>query len=130
MEPKWLTIEMVSPIHAQTIRLFDGPPGVRDPGLLESALEHRRNLYHYADAPSLFDLAAAYCAGIIKNHPFVDGNKRIGILIANAFLALNGYRFEPDEANVVWVIMALADGTADEAMLASWFSDNCKPKRD
>ena len=130
MEPKWLTIEMVSPIHAQTIRLFDGSPGVRDRGRLDSALERRRNLYHCADAPSLFDLAAAYCAGIIKNHPFVDRNKRTGILIAKAFIALNGYRSEPDEVDVVWVIMALAYGTADEAMLASWFSDNCRPKRD
>ena len=127
MEPKWLTIEIVSSIHAQTIRLFGGSAGVRDLGLLESALERPRNLYHYGDAPSLFHLAAAYCAGIIKNHPFVDGNKRTGVLCANAFLKLNGYRFEPEEVDIGNVIMALADGTADEAILAAWFSDYSKP---
>jgi death-on-curing protein len=129
MEPQWLTIEMVFSIHAQTIRIFGGSAGVRDTGLLKSALERARNLLHYGESPSLFDLAAIYCTGIVKNHPFVDGNKRTGILCANAFLELNGYRFEPEEVDVVSVIMALADGTADEAILSKWLSDYSRPKK-
>jgi len=129
MELRWLTLQMVRSIHAQAIGIFGGSAGVRDAGLLDSALERPRNLFHYAESPSLFELAAAYCVGIVKNHPFLDGNKRTGILIANAFLELNGYRFEPDEVDVVSVIMALADGTADEGTLAPWFSDYSKPKK-
>jgi death-on-curing protein len=129
MEPRWLTPEMVYAIHAQAIRIFGGAAGVRDPGVLESALERPHNLYHYGDAPTLFDLAAAYCAGIVKGHPFVDGNKRTGVLIANVFLEQNGYRFEPDEVDVVRVIMALAEGSADEAMLGAWFRDYSRPKK-
>ena len=79
----------------------------------------------------MFDLAAAYCAGIVRNHPFVDGNKRAGLLAAAAFLDRNGYRLVPDEAETVVVIIGLAAGEIDETQLARWFADNAtrKPRK-
>ena len=120
---------MVCAIHAQAVGVFGGATGVRDEGLLESALERPRHLFQYKEVASLFDLAAALCVGIVRNHPFVDGNKRAGILAANAFLALNGYRFEPEEADIVTVMWALADGRVDEQALAKWFSDHARPQQ-
>ena len=129
MEPKWLTVEMVRGLHAEGVARFGGTPEVRDVGLLESAVERARNLYTYGDDPSLFDLAAATCAGIVKNHPFVDGNKRAGALAAAAFLDLNGYELQPSEPEVVTIIVALAAGEIDADILARWISDNSTPKR-
>jgi death-on-curing protein len=129
MEPKWLTARLVQAIHSQAVADFGGSHGVRDMGLLESALDRPRNLYAYGDDPTLFDLAAAYCAGIVKNHPFIDGNKRTGDLAARAFLFRNGYLFEPDEADEVNMIVALAAGEIEEDVLARWISENSTPKR-
>ncbi len=128
MEPKWLTAQLVQAIHSLAIATFGGSHGVRDMGLLESALDRPRNLYAYGDDPTLFDLAAAYCAEIVKNHPFIDGNKRTGDLTARAFLFRNGYLFEPDEADEVNMIVALAAGEIEEDVLARWISDNSTPK--
>ena len=130
MEPKWLTAQLVQAIHTQAVAEFGGSHGVRDMGLLESALDRPRNLYAYGDDPTLFDLAAAYCTGIVKNHPFIDGNKRTGDLSARAFLFRNGYLFEPDEADEVNTIVALAAGEIEEDTLARWISENSTPKRE
>ncbi len=124
MEPKWLTAQLVQAIHTQAVAEFGGSHGVRDMGLLEGALDRPRNLYAYGDDPTLFDLAAAYCTGIVKNHPFIDGNKRTGDLTARAFLFRNGYLFEPDEIDEVNMIVALAAGEIEEDVLARWLSDN------
>ncbi len=129
MEPKWLTAQLVQAIHTQAVAEFGGSHGVRDMGLLESALDRPRNLYAYGDDPTLFDLAAAYCTGIVKNHPFIDGNKRTGDLTARAFLFRNGYLFEPDEIDEVNMIVALAAGEIEEDVLARWISDNSTSKR-
>ncbi len=128
MEPKWLTVQLVQAIHSQAVAEFGGSHGVRDMGLLESALDRPRNLYAYGDDPILFDLAAAYCTGIVKNHPFIDGNKRTGDLSARAFLFRNGYLFEPDEGDEVNIIVALAAGEIEEDVLAQWMSENSTPK--
>ncbi len=128
MEPKWLTAQLVQAIHTQAVAEFGGSHGVRDMGLLESALDRPRNLYAYGDDPTLFDLAAAYCTGIVKNHPFIDGNKRTGDLTARAFLIRNGYLFEPDEIDEVNMIVALAAGEIEEDVLARWISENSTPK--
>ena len=128
MEPKWLTAQLVQAIHTQAVAEFGGSHGVRDMGLLESALDRPRNLYAYGDEPTLFDLAAAYCTGIVKNHPFIDGNKRTGDLTARAFLFRNEYLFEPDETDEVNIIVALAAGEIEEDALARWISDNSTPK--
>jgi death-on-curing protein len=129
MEPKWLTANMVRAIHAQSMARFGGAGGLRDQNLLESAIGRPRSLYDYGDDPSLFDLAAAYCHGIIRNHPFVDGNKRAGLLTANAFLHINGYAFRPDEGETVVMIIAVADGSMDEVSLSRWFSEFSTSRR-
>ncbi len=130
MEPKWLTSNMVRSMHAQAVAGFGGAGGLRDDALLESAIARSRSLLAYDNEPSIFDLAAAYCFGIIQNHPFVDGNKRTGLLAANAFLHLNGYAFRPDEGETVNIIIAVADGRADEVLLSRWFADYATPRRE
>jgi death-on-curing protein len=128
MAPVWLTVAMVRAMHAEQLAMFGGAGGIRDEGLLESALDRPRNLFAYGDAPSLFEFAAAYTLGIIRNHPFVDGNKRTGLLAGIGFLDLNGYDFAPDETDIVNVILAAAAGEADETLLAGWFSDYARRK--
>jgi death-on-curing protein len=130
MEPRWLTIELGLAMHAEAVALYGGAAGVRDRPLLESALAKPRNLHAYGDAPSLFDLAAALCAGIVTNHPFIDGNKRAGYLAAHTFLELNGYSFRPVEADIVTMIVALAAGAVDEGGIAAWFSDFSTPSQE
>jgi len=122
MERKWLTREMVLAIHAEAIVNFGGLPGVRDATLLDSALDKPKNLFAYGDKPSLFDLAAALCVGIVQNHPCLDGNKRTGLLAARAFLFLNGQVFEPTEVDEVNMMVGVADGTVDTVILASWLA--------
>ena len=128
IEPKWLTVQLILAIHSQAVAEFGGSQGVRDPGLLERALDRPRNLFAYGNDPTLFDLAASYCIGIVKNHPFVDGNKRTGDLAARAFLFRNGYFFEPREAEEVIMIIGLAAGEVDEDALAQWISENSTAK--
>ncbi len=129
MEPRWLGLATVQAIHAEAIAAYGGSAGVRDMGLLESALDRPRNLFAYGDDPSIFDLAAACCAGIVGNHPFVDGNQRAGLLAAVAFLDLTGHVFRPTEADAVLVTMALAAGEIDESALYAWFAEYSSPKR-
>ena len=128
-EPKWLSKEIVLALHAEAVAEFGGSAGLRDEGLLESALERPRNLFFYGDNPTVYDLAAAYCAGIVKNHPFVDGNKRAGDLAIRAFLFRNGVFYEPDEADEVVMIMGLATGDLDQTVLAAWIEQNAAPRR-
>jgi len=115
---------MVMAIHDEHLARFGGGTGLRDQGLLESAMARPVNAFHYKPESSLFDLAAAYCFGIIKNHPFVDGNKRTGDLAAHAFLHLNGWRYDPDQHDEVRTILGVAAGHMEEAALARWIEDN------
>ena len=128
MEPKWVTLAMVRAAHAESIARFGGTAELRDLGLLESALDRPRNLFAYSENPSVPELAAAYCSGIVRNHPFVDGNKRVGILAAVMFLDLNGLDFAPDEAEAYTIILALAAGDIDEDALAVWIGENAAPR--
>lgn len=130
-EPKWLTMQMVLAIHDEQLALFGGAQGLRDPGLLDSALAKARDRYAYeGDAgegdAGIFRLAATYCAGIVRNHPFVDGNKRTGLLCLQAFLALNGYRFRPAQEDEAEIILGLAAGEVEEAGLARWIAANAE----
>jgi death-on-curing protein len=127
-EIRWLTRRMVSAFHQESQARFGGAGGVRDEGLLESALARPQNRAAYGDDPSMFALAAEYCIGIVRNHPFVDGNKRAGLLAGRVFLALNGWRFEPDEAMTVEMIEGLAAGTIGEETLTRWFAESSSPK--
>ena len=131
-EPKWLTTRMVLAIHDEQLAVFGGAQGLRDSGLLESALARARDRYAYEGDASegdagIFRLAAAYCTGIVRNHPFVDGNKRTGLLCLQAFLALNGYRFRPAQEDEVKIILGLAAGEVEETGLAQWIAANAEP---
>lgn len=126
-EPVWLSVDLVLDFHEMSIARFGGSEGLRDRGLLESALERPRNLRAYGDAPSLYDLAAAYGAGLVKNHPFVDGNKRTGFLAMVVFLELNGLRFEASEVDAASMVIALAAGEIDEPALSEWLARNSAP---
>jgi death-on-curing protein len=125
---RWLSRRMVEALHAESLSRFGGAAGIRDGGHLESALARPMNAYAYTPDANLFDLAALYGIGIIKNHPFIDGNKRTGLLAGRVFLALNGYRFAPNEVQTVMMILAAAASEIDEAALAKWFADNSAPK--
>ena len=126
-EPKWLTKRMVLAIHDEAVEMFGGTAGLRDEGLLESALSRPQNRHGYESEATLFDLAASLCHGICKNHPFLDGNKRTALLSARAFLFLNGHVFEPREVDEVENMVAVASGAMDEAGLAEWFKQFSAP---
>jgi len=126
-EPEWLPKKLVLALHAETLHRFGGTEGLRDEGRLESALDRPRNQHAYGD-PAVFDLAAAYCHGIIRNHPFVDGNKRTGLLAARAFLFRNGYQLDPDEADMVQVAERVASGKVEENELTDWIEENAVPR--
>ena len=122
-EPQWLTYEQVVAIHSRQLRRFGGAPGLRDDGLLRSALERPLNKWQYEQAP-LHVLAAAYAYGLAKNHAFVDGNKRIAFMAMATFLRKNGVPFAPPQAHATAIILALAAGEVSEEALARWIGDN------
>jgi death on curing protein len=115
---------MVLAFHSNQIREHGGSLGLRDRGLLESALDRPRNKRHYEPETPLVELAAAYGFGIARNHPFVDGNKRVAFQAMYAFLRLNGFIIEADEPEVVRVILALAAGELDEPSLVDWLTNH------
>jgi death-on-curing protein len=119
-------MEMVLALHAEQLALYGGGEGIRDMGLLESGLARAANRYHYAPASTIFELAAAYGFGIVKNHPFIDGNKRTGLLSMYAFLFLNGWDFDSDQVEEVQTILGLAMGDIEEDVLAEWIEKNCR----
>ena len=126
--PVWIYRETVLVLHEQLLAAFGGSSGIRDTGLLESALARPETLLAYGK-PDVFDLAARYGAGLVKNHPFVDGNKRIGFMVAVLFLELNGYRFEANEADAAIRTLALAAGDLREADYAAWLRANARRPR-
>jgi death on curing protein len=123
IEPKWVTFEQVIAIHSRQLRRFGGAPGLRDEGMLRSALERPINKWQYEQA-EMSVLAAAYAFGLAKNHAFVDGNKRIAFMAMVAFLRKNGIRFAPGQAHATKIILALAAGEVSEESLARWIRDN------
>jgi death on curing protein len=122
-EPLWITYEQAIAIHGRQLRRFGGAPGLRDEGMLRSALERPVNKWRYEQAP-LADLAAAYAFGLAKNHAFVDGNKRIAFMAMMAFLHKNGVPLAPDPAHATTIILALAAGEVSEESLTRWIRDN------
>jgi death on curing protein len=126
-EPKWFPATAVSPLQAQLLERFGGSSGLRDAGGLESALARPQNLFAYG-TPTIFELATAYASGIIRNHPYVDGNKRLGLAIALTFLELNGYLTQLDEIETVKMTLGLASRDVDEAAYTKWLEDNCERK--
>ena len=122
----WLAIDMVVAFHRESIARFGGAEGIRDEGLLLSALARPENILAYEPNADPFRLAAAYCYGIVKNHPFVDGNKRTGTLCTVVFLALNGLEVEFDEPEIVTMILGLAASEVSENQLAQWLRNSAK----
>ena len=122
-EPIWITYEQAIAIHSRQLRRFGGAAGLRDEGMLRSALERPINKWTYEQAP-LAELAAAYAFGLAKNHAFVDGNKRIAFMAMMVFLRRNGVVFAPDPAQATTIILALAAGEVSEESLIRWIWDN------
>jgi len=122
-EPFWLTRQMIVAIHDEQLAIHGGASGLRDEGMLESALDRPRNRWAYEQA-GLAELAAAYAFGIARNHPFVDGNKRTSLLALYTFLGVNGIDFVVAEADAAAMILALAAGEVSEESFARWIRDN------
>lgn len=126
-EPLWLAEREALALHDRLLALHGGAAGVRDSALLQSALARPQQIHAYADAPDQLDLAAAYTAGIVHNHPFIDGNKRTGFVVGILFLELNGYRFTASEADAAQAVLELAAGTLDEAGYTNFLRANSQP---
>jgi death-on-curing protein len=122
-QPNWISEREVLAIHDFLLAEHGGATGLRDPGLLASALARPHQLFAYS-APDMFNLAAAYTAGIVRNHPFVDGNKRTGFVVGILFLELHDYRFTAPEADATQAVLALAAGQVTEEWFAVWLRDN------
>jgi death-on-curing protein len=122
--PKWLRKDTIIAVHQKTLLEQGGAPGIRDEGLLESALARPINILEYALEPNLFDLAAAYGFGIASNPPFIDGNKRVAFYASVGFLRINGVYLNAMEADSAVTFLALAAGELSEEELASWFRNN------
>ncbi len=123
-EPKWISTAIATAIHDEAVYEFGGLAGIRDIGLLESALDGPRKLLAYEPRTSVFRLAPALCVGIAKNRPFNDANKRTALLVTRAFLYLNKQEFEPSQADEVNALVAVADGSLPEQELAIWLERN------
>lgn len=121
-EPRWIPQRTVIAVHAEQLRQFGGPGGVRDEGLLDSALDRPRNKFYYGEE-DIAVLAAAYAFGLARNHPFIDGNKRVAFATMMLFLRRNGVPFRPTPADATAAMLALAAGDLDEEGLARWIRE-------
>jgi len=125
VNPVWLGEAVLLAMHGRLLSEHGGAEGIRNSSLFESALARPQNLLAY-DNPDICDLAAAYTTGIIRNHPFVDGNKRTGFMAGYVFLASNGLQLMADELDVVRVVTLLAASEIDETEFAAWLRKNCE----
>jgi death-on-curing protein len=128
-EPRWLSRTVVDAIHADQLRQHGGLPGVRDDNVLESALARPQQKWAYDAAPDVAVLAAAYAFGLVRNHPYRDGNKRIGFLALMTFLGINDHDLETTDEDVVTTMLALADGSLTEAQLAQWIRGRLRTEK-
>lgn len=123
-EPKWLAKKALLLLHEESITFFGGGAGLRDEGLLDSALARPVNQFLYRPESTLAELAAAYGYGLARNHAFVDGNKRVAFLAMGLFLRCNGYRLVAKQVDAIRVVMSLAAGEVTEQDLAVWITQN------
>ncbi len=128
-EPRWLSRVVVDAIHNDQLREHGGLPGVRDENVLESALARPQQKWHYARDMDIPTLAAAYGFGLVRNHPYRDGNKRIGFLAMVTFLGVNGYELTATDAEVVAEILSLAAGDVSEDDFAAWVREYSRKQR-
>lgn len=124
-EPHWFSREECLALHDMMLADYGGMSGVRDDNMLESALAKPRQLFAYG-TPTLAEMAAAYAAGVVKNHPFIDGNKRTGFMLGAAFLERNGHEFFATEVDATLKTLALAAGEMDERAYAAWLAENSR----
>ena len=120
---QWIDRQLLTLLHDESLAMHGGATGLRDAGLLDSALARPLNLVAYGD-PDIAALAACYAFGLAQNHPFVDGNKRAAFLSLGLFLGINGYRLKASQAEATVLMFGLAAGEIDEPTLASWLRDN------
>jgi death-on-curing protein len=125
-EPEWLDIDIVLDFHAEQLALFGGADGMRDRGLLESALARPLNKFGYGET-AMVALAAAYGFGIARNHPFIDGNKRTALASMIVFLGLNGLDLDAPQEAATAMVLSLAAGEISEDLLAKWLADHVVP---
>jgi death-on-curing protein len=125
-QPRWLSRLVVDAIHADQVQEHGGRPGIRDENVLESALARPRQKWAYGNERDLSALAAAYGFGLVKNHPYRDGNKRIGFLAVATFLGINSHDLDVTDADVVGEMIGLAAGDRNEADLAGWIRAHLK----
>jgi death on curing protein len=126
-EPIWLDVDEVIDMHAEQLAIFGGPEGIRDHGLVESAVLRPVNQWHYGQT-DMAALAAAYAFGLARNHAFVDGNKRTAFHAMMVFLRSNDIPFAPDPAHATEIILSLAAGEVSEESLTRWIRDNWPPE--
>jgi death on curing protein len=124
---RWIPEAAVRAMHAELIAEHGGVEGLRDPGLLSSALARPKNRRVYGKSSSIFDLGAVYGIAMVRNHPFIDGNKRVALMVVYAFLEMNGYRLEAPEAEAAGIMLALAAGNVDERSLSGWLEQYSVP---
>lgn len=122
-EPAWITKPILLSVHGELLSRFGGLAGIRDEGLLDSALNRPLHLFNYGN-PTLFQMAASYSHGMVKNHPFLDGNKRTGFMAAYIFLGVNGWFLEAPEEEAVLETLSLAAGESSEEAYAAWLERN------
>jgi death on curing protein len=127
MSWRWVDKRLLLVLHDESLAEHGGASGLRDEGLLDSALARPLNLLAYGE-PDAADLAASYGLGLAKNHAFVDGNKRAAFLAVGLFLALNGYRLNASQTDATLTVMSLAAGEIDEAEFARWIRANSAPR--
>jgi death on curing protein len=125
-QPRWITELALSLLHAESLAEFGGKEGLRDSGLLQSALARPRNIHLYDGVSDVAVLAAAYATGIARNHPFIDGNKRAAFLAIELFLEKNGFELTVDKVEATTTIFELAAGDLDEGSLAKWIRGGMK----
>ena len=122
--PVWVEKEALLLLHLKSLARFGGAEGLRDEGLLESALARPKNAVHYEGQTDIAALAAAHAYGLARNHPFVDGDKRMAFMAMGVFLAINGWDLKADAVEAIQAMTALADGAIDEGQLAAWLKRN------
>ncbi|HEX8802188.1 MAG TPA: type II toxin-antitoxin system death-on-curing family toxin [Terriglobales bacterium] len=128
-EPVWIDERDALALHDRLLALHGGAAGLGEHALMKSALARPQQHYAYGSSPDVIDLAAIYTAGIVHNHPFVDGNKRTGFVVGILFLELNGYRFNATEEAAAQAVLGLAAGTIDEAGYGSFLRANAAQKK-
>ena len=128
-EPSWIEELDALTIHDRVLGFHGGMKGTRDQGLLESAPARPRQYHSYSKSADIIEMAALYTSGIVRNHPFLDGNKRTGFVIGILFLELNGFDFIASEEDAALAVLALAAGTVDEAGYAAWLRENSRRQK-